>query len=98
MDTHNNKHNDKQDESFRDHISTVNDDGKRAYVYPTKPFGKYYNLRTYFTWFYLIVFFAVPFIKYNGEPLFLFNVPEKNSFYLALYFGLRIFSSLVWGC
>ncbi|HRF99577.1 MAG: cytochrome c oxidase accessory protein CcoG [Bacteroidia bacterium] len=78
MDTHNNKHNDKQDESFRDHISTVNDDGKRAYVYPTKPFGKYYNLRTYFTWFYLIVFFAVPFIKYNGEPLFLFNVPEKK--------------------
>ena len=78
MDTHNNKHNDKQDESFRDHISTVNDDGKRAYVYPTKPFGKYYNLRTYFTWFYLIVFFSVPFIKYNGEPLFLFNVPEKK--------------------
>lgn len=78
MDTQNNKHNDKQDESFRDHISTVNDDGKRAYVYPTKPFGKYYNLRTYFTWFYLIVFFAVPFIKYNGEPLFLFNVPEKK--------------------
>lgn len=78
MDAHNNKHNDKQDESFRDHISTVNDDGKRAYVYPTKPFGKYYNLRTYFTWFYLIVFFSVPFIKYNGEPLFLFNVPEKK--------------------
>lgn len=78
MDTHNNKHNDKQDESFRDHISTVNDDGKRAYVYPTKPFGKYYNLRTYFTWFYLIVFFSVPFIKYNGESLFLFNVPEKK--------------------
>ena len=26
----------------------------------------------------MIVFFAVPFIKYNGEPLFLFNVPEKK--------------------
>lgn len=78
MGTQENKQNDKHDESFRDHISTINDEGKRAYVYPTKPFGKYYDLRTYFTWFYLIVFFAVPFIKYNGEPLFLFNVPEKK--------------------
>lgn len=78
MDTQNNKQNDKHNESFRDSITTINEDGKRAYVYPTKPFGKYYNLRTYFTWFYLIVFFAVPFIKYNGEPLFLFNVPEKK--------------------
>jgi cytochrome c oxidase accessory protein FixG len=78
MDTQGNKQNDKYDESFRDHITTINEDGKRAYVYPTKPFGKYYDLRTYFTWFYLIVFFSVPFIKYNGEPLFLFNVPEKK--------------------
>lgn len=78
MNTQDNKHQDKHDESFRDSITTINEDGKRAYVYPTKPFGKYYDLRTYFTWFYLIVFFAVPFIKYNGEPLFLFNVPEKK--------------------
>jgi len=78
MNTQNNKHQDKQDESFRDSIATINEDGKRAYIYPTKPFGKYYDLRTYFTWFYLIVFFTVPFIKYNGEPLFLFNVPEKK--------------------
>lgn len=78
MDTQGNKQNDKYDESFRDHITTINEDGKRVYVYPTKPFGKYYDLRTYFTWFYLIVFFSVPFIKYNGEPLFLFNVPDKK--------------------
>ncbi|MBI3519164.1 MAG: cytochrome c oxidase accessory protein CcoG [Bacteroidetes bacterium] len=78
MNNEQNKHQDKHDESFRDSIATINEDGKRAYVYPTKPFGKYYDLRTYFTWFYLIVFFSVPFIKYNGEPLFLFNVPEKK--------------------
>ncbi len=78
MDTQNNKHNDQHDESFRDSIATINAEGERAFVYPTKPFGKYYDLRTYFTWFYLIVFFTVPFIKYNGEPLFLFNVPEKK--------------------
>lgn len=66
------------DQSFRDSIATINQEGKRAWVFPTKPKGKYYNLRTYFTWVYLVVFFTIPFIKYNQEPLFLFNVPEKK--------------------
>jgi cytochrome c oxidase accessory protein FixG len=66
------------DESFRDSIGTINKEGDRAWVFPTKPHGKYYDLRTYVTWVYLIIFFTVPFIKYNGEPLFLFNVPEKK--------------------
>jgi cytochrome c oxidase accessory protein FixG len=78
MDTQENKQNENHDESFRDSITTIDDKGERAFVYPTKPFGKFFDLRTYFTWFYLIVFFATPFIKYNGEPLFLFNVAEKK--------------------
>jgi cytochrome c oxidase accessory protein FixG len=65
-------------ESFRDSISTINKEGKRAWIFPTKPHGTFYNFRTYFTWLYLIVLFATPFIKYNGEPLFLFNVAEKK--------------------
>ena len=57
MDTQNHQQSDKQhDESFRDTISTVNQEGERAWIFPTKPFGNFYNLRTYFTWFYLIVF------------------------------------------
>ena len=52
MDTQNNKHNDQHDESFRDSITTINAEGERAFVYPTKPFGKYYDLRTYFTIFF----------------------------------------------
>ena len=67
-----------QEESFRDSISTINKDGKRAWIFPTKPHGKFTDYRTYFTWLYLIVLFTTPFIKYNGEPLFLFNVAEKK--------------------
>lgn len=67
-----------EDESFRDSIATISKDGKRAWVFPTKPHGKYYDLRTYFTWFYLAVFFTLPFIRFNGEPLFLFNVYQKK--------------------
>jgi cytochrome c oxidase accessory protein FixG len=73
-----NKHSELHDESFRDSIATVNEQGKRAWIFPNKPHGKYYDFRTYFTWFYLIVLFVTPFIKYHGEPLFLFNVAEKN--------------------
>lgn len=66
------------DESFRDSIATINQEGKRSFLFPNKPSGKYYNLRTYFTLLYLIVFFVTPFIKYHDEPLFLFNVAQKK--------------------
>jgi cytochrome c oxidase accessory protein FixG len=80
-----------QDESFRDSIATINVDGERAWVFPTKPKGKYYDLRTYFTWFYLAVFFSLPFIKYNGEPLFLFNVSEKKFILFGAIFWAQDF-------
>lgn len=70
--------NPKLDQSFRDSIATISDEGKRAWIFPTKPKGRYYDLRTYFTWFYLLVFFTIPLIKYQGEPLFLFNVAQKK--------------------
>lgn len=78
MDPQNNKSTEHSEEAFRDSIATINTEGKRAFIYPTKPAGKYYNLRTYFTWLYIIVFVTLPFIKYHGEPLFLFNVTEKK--------------------
>lgn len=78
MNVPNNKHNDLHDESFRDSIATVTEQGNRAWIFPNKPNGKFYDFRTYFTWLYLVVLFATPFIKYHGEPLFLFNVAEKK--------------------
>lgn len=66
------------EEAFRDSISTIDKEGKRAWLFPSKPSGKYYNLRTYFTWLYIIVFVTLPFVKYNEEPLFLFNIAEKK--------------------
>lgn len=93
MDSNNkdSKQSDIHDESFRDSIATINKEGERAYIFPTKPHGKYYNLRTYFTWVYLLVFFTVPLIKYNGEPLFLFNVPEKKFILFGAIFWAQDF-------
>ncbi len=61
-------------EEFRDHISTVAEDGKRIFVYPKKQKGKRYWLRTIVAAILLIAFLVGPFIKVDGRPLMLFNV------------------------
>ncbi|WP_240410026.1 cytochrome c oxidase accessory protein CcoG [Flavisolibacter nicotianae] len=64
------------DQSFRDSVATINAEGKRNFLFPKKPKGKLYNLRTAISLVYLAVFFTLPFIKVDDEPLFLFNVLE----------------------
>jgi len=65
-------------ESFRDSIATIDKDGKRAWIFPTKPKGRLFNLRAYLSYVYLLVFFGLPFVKVNGEPLFLINILERK--------------------
>ncbi|MDJ0645600.1 MAG: cytochrome c oxidase accessory protein CcoG [Flavobacteriaceae bacterium] len=65
-------------ESFRDSIGTIDDQGKRAWIFPKKPSGKLYKYRTYVSWFLLAFLFAAPFIKINGNQFLLFNVLERR--------------------
>src|SRR5690606_37175440 len=67
-----------EETSFRDRIATVDKEGKRVWVFPKKPAGKLYNLRTWLSALYLILFFALPFIKVNGNPIFLANILERK--------------------
>ena len=67
-----------QDKSFRDSIATIDEKGKRVWMFPQKPKGWYYNARTWLSIAYLVVFFSLPFIKYNGHPLFLINILERK--------------------
>lgn len=66
------------DNSFRDRIATVDEKGKRKWVFAQQPKGKFYNARTYVSWFFFILFFSLPFIYVKGRPLFLFNIPEAK--------------------
>ncbi|MCX6208831.1 MAG: cytochrome c oxidase accessory protein CcoG [Bacteroidetes bacterium] len=63
-------------EQFRDRIATVDDKGKRNWIYAYKPKGKFYNIRTFLSIFYFIIFFGLPFVSLNGRPFFLFNIPK----------------------
>lgn len=65
-------------ESFRDSISTIDKDGKRAWIYPKKPSGPYYNKRKIVSYLLLAFLVAAPFIKINGNQLLLFNVIDRK--------------------
>jgi cytochrome c oxidase accessory protein FixG len=73
-------------DNFRDSVATISNEGKRNWIYPQKVKGRLYNLRTYLSWFYLVILFGLPFIKVNGEPLFLANVIERKFILFGVIF------------
>lgn len=67
-----------QDEAFRDRIATVNENGKRVWIFPKKPSGSFYNKRKIVSYFFLSFLFAGPHIRIKGEPLLMLNLIERK--------------------
>lgn len=67
-----------ENEAFRDSIGTLDDEGKRKFIFPKKPSGKFYNYRKYVSYFLLAILIANPFIKVNGNQFMMFNVLERR--------------------
>ncbi|MEY8848855.1 cytochrome c oxidase accessory protein CcoG [Psychroserpens sp. XS_ASV72] len=70
--------NTEDNEKFRDSIGTITDEGKRAWVYPKKPSGRYYDKRKLVSYILLAFLFAAPFVKINGNQFLMFNVLERR--------------------
>ncbi|APU10744.1 cytochrome c oxidase accessory protein FixG [Cellulophaga sp. RHA_52] len=66
------------DEKFRDSIGTIDTDGKRAWVFPKKPSGKFYNYRKIVSYTLLLFLLVSPFIKIKGNQFILFNVIDRR--------------------
>ncbi|MBF6608033.1 MAG: cytochrome c oxidase accessory protein CcoG [Flavobacterium sp.] len=66
------------DEAFRDSIGTIDDSGKRKFVFPKKPSGKLYEYRKIVSYVLLAILVANPFIKVNGNQFMMFNVLERR--------------------
>jgi len=66
------------DEEFRNSIATVDSEGKRIWVYPKKPSGRFHNWRVAVSVFLLGILFAGPFIKLNDRPFILLNFFERK--------------------
>lgn len=68
----------RDEEAFRDRIATVNEDGKRIWVFPKKPKGPWFNKRKVLSYLLLVMLFAAPHIKINGHQSILFNILERK--------------------
>ncbi len=66
------------DDEFRDSIATVDEHGKRIWLYPKKPSGKFHGWRILVTTVLLTLLFSAPFIRINGQPFILLNVFERK--------------------
>jgi cytochrome c oxidase accessory protein FixG len=73
-------------EDFRDHIATSEADGRRKWLYPKRPKGRFHRGRAWFSCALLAVMFGGPFVKLNGNPLLMINVVERKFSVLGVIF------------
>ncbi len=82
-------------QEYRNQLATVTDDGKRKWVYPKKPSGKFYNARTVVSLILLAFLIIVPFIKVNGHQFLLFDFLNRNFILFGIPFGPHDFHLFV---
>ena len=75
-----------KDLNYRDKISTVDKDGKRIWVYPKKPKGKFHNYRSWVAWILLALLFAGPHIRINGQPILQLDILDRKFIILGKMF------------
>ncbi|MDV7188413.1 cytochrome c oxidase accessory protein CcoG [Lutibacter sp. TH_r2] len=84
-----------KNEKFRDSIGTIDESGKRNFIHPKKPKGKFYKYRTYVSWVLITFLFVAPFIKIKGNQFLLFNVLERKFHIFGFPFWPQDFHLLV---
>ncbi|MBT2620186.1 MULTISPECIES: cytochrome c oxidase accessory protein CcoG [Chryseobacterium] len=86
-----------ENEAFRNSVGTMDDTGKRKWVFPRKPKGKYTNYRNYTSYLLLSLFFGLPFVTINSNPFLLINVIDRKFFIVGQPFYLQDFFILALG-
>lgn len=64
--------------NYRDKISTIGTDGKRVYITPKKPKGRFTNWRKIVGLLLITMLVAFPLIHINGEPIVMLNFLERK--------------------
>jgi cytochrome c oxidase accessory protein FixG len=67
-----------QEDSFRDSIGTIDEEGKRKWLFPKKPAGYFTKWRTWVSYILLAFLFLAPFVRISGQPLLQFNLLERK--------------------
>jgi cytochrome c oxidase accessory protein FixG len=74
-------------ESFRDSLGIVEKSGKRKWIYPKKPKGRFTNARNVFSGILLLILFGTPFIKIGNHPFMLFDIINRKFILFGFPFG-----------
>lgn len=82
-------------ENFRDSIATVNQAGKRTWIYPKKPQGTFYQWRKWTTAFLVLLLILGPLLKIEGRQLFLINLLKRKFHFFSVPFWPQDFHLLV---
>lgn len=83
---------------FRDRIVTMNEEGRRNWVYANQPKGKFYTIRSIVAYVLLAFLFVAPHIKVaSGEPLLLFNIIQRKFVLFGVVFWPQDFHLFVIG-
>jgi cytochrome c oxidase accessory protein FixG len=59
-------------------LSTLNRDGSRRYIRPKLSRGRFHRWRLLVGWGLIAAFTAIPYIKLNGKPLILLDIPARE--------------------
>jgi len=86
---------DEEAETFRNQLATVTDEGKRNWVYPKKPTGRFHRARIIVSAILLLILILTPFLKVNGHPFMLFDFLERKFILFGVLFGPHDFHLLV---
>ncbi len=86
-----------ENDTFRDHLATVNEQGGRNWIYPKKPSGRFYKARNIVALLLLAFFFSGPFIEINGHPLLMINILERQFVIFGVAFWPQDLHLLVFG-
>ena len=76
----------KDQEHYRDKISTVDSAGKRVWIYPKAPKGNFFTARTVVAIFLLALLFAGPFLEINGHPFLLLDFLGRKFYVFGIAF------------
>lgn len=63
---------------FRSHLATADVRGRRIWLYPRKPQGRYTRARRWVSALLLLVLALGPFVTIDGHPLLMLNVVERR--------------------
>lgn len=80
---------------FRDKISTVDEQGRRVWVFPRKPGGTLTNYRHLVAVVLYLFFIIGPFLRYQGDPVFLLNILERKFILFGVVFWPQDFHLIV---